>query len=188
MCGLWDFRLVTQQSLSYLANINLYNSLPSVMLDTEHNWDRKAVSAFKKLTTLLSYMPREGFLNRWPGWASVRPVNTTDRPCHHILQELSRRHWWVVAAIFKRLLQGELERSTESGLSIISSCLILLPEPPHLSRLIHSFASFQVCSDGIAQFLPDTWSTALVSLRFPMSFLPRLGANVCPGCLASIML
>ena len=67
MCGLWDFRLVTQQSLSYLANINLYNSLPSVMLDTERNWDRKAVSAFKKLTKLLSYMPREGFLNRWPG-------------------------------------------------------------------------------------------------------------------------
>lgn len=47
--------------------IKLYNSLLSVMLDPEHNWNCKAVSAFKKLTKLLRYMPREGFLNRWPG-------------------------------------------------------------------------------------------------------------------------
>ena len=73
--------------------VKLYNSLPSIMLDPERNWNCKAVSAFKKLTKLLHYMPREGFLNRWPGWASnLRPVNTTDRSCHHILRELSRRH------------------------------------------------------------------------------------------------
>lgn len=35
----------------------------------------------------------DGFLNRWPGWTSnLRPINTTERPCCHIWEELLPRH------------------------------------------------------------------------------------------------
>lgn len=53
--------LVTQQSLSYLANTKPYYSAPSVMQGTECNWNWKTVSAFKELTKWSSYMQRTGF-------------------------------------------------------------------------------------------------------------------------------